>query len=269
MPVDEALKTLWALVAAYALSVLGGVAILVAGWLVASWAARGTERLLRRLPRIDPMLVGFLASLVRYGALTLVGIAVLGQFGVQTASIIAVFGATGLAIGLALQGTLANFAAGAMLLLFRPFTVGDQVQLGGHRGQVRELNMFTTNLDSMDNVRVILPNGKVWGDIIQNLSANDRIRIAVECVIPWDQDAEEAGDLIRQRVAEAPGIMPDTPPRLVITKGDAAGVTLRIEAWTQARQERAALEGLGWAISRTLGELRRRPARQADSAGTS
>jgi small conductance mechanosensitive channel len=255
VPIDEAVKTLWALVATYALSAIGGIAILVAGWLIAGWAGRTTERLLGRVPRIDGTLVGFLASVVRYGVLALVGVAVLNQFGVQTASIIAIFGATGLAIGLALQGTLSNLAAGAMLLLFRPFTIGDLVQLGSHRGHVRQLNMFMTHLDTLDNVRVILPNGKVWGDIIQNLSANPRLRVAASCIVTWSQDLEQARTAVLKAATEALGMAADPAPTARVAAMDAAGVTLRIEAWSKASQADQAADALGWHVARAIEAL--------------
>ncbi|HEX2887846.1 mechanosensitive ion channel family protein [Vineibacter terrae] len=263
MPIEEALKTLLALVATYALSAIGGIAILIAGWLIAGWASRTTERVLGRVPRIDGTLVGFLASVVRYGVLALVGVAVLNQFGVQTASIIAIFGATGLAIGLALQGTLSHLAAGAMLLLFRPFTTGDLVQLGSHRGHVRELNMFTTHLDTLDNVRVILPNGKVWGDIIQNLSTNPRLRVAASCVVPWTQDLEKARAAVLKAAAETPGMAADAAPTVSVTVMDAAGATLRVEAWAEPAHADRATEALGWQIARAVDALRRDAAGRA------
>ena len=260
MAVEDALKTLWSLIATYALSVLGGIALLVVGWLVAGWAGRTTERLLRRVPRIDGMLVGFLSSVVHYGVLALVGIAVLGQFGVQTASVIAVFGATGLAIGLALQGTLSNLAAGAMLLLFRPFAVGDLVQLGPHRGQVRDLDMFTTHLDSTDNVRVILPNGKVWGDIIQNLSVNPYMRITASCVIAWNLDLTRARTVLQKAAAGVPGVVADPAPTATAAALDAAGATLRVNAWAEAHRADHATEALGWSVANAVEDLRRTPA---------
>jgi len=116
---------------------------------------------------------------VRYGFLALVGVAVLNQFGVQTASLIAVFGAAGLAIGLALQGTLSNLAAGVMLLLFRSFSVGDEIDAAGQRGIVLELSLFTTILIAADGTRLIVPNGKVWGDLIRNRTIDDRRRLLV------------------------------------------------------------------------------------------
>lgn len=266
MPGDATLRALWTLAATYALSVLGGIAILIVGWLIANWAGRTTEQLLGRMPRMDAVLVGFLASIVRYGLLALVGIAVLNQFGVQTASIIAVLGATGLAIGLALQGTLANLAAGAMLLLFRPFTVGDLVQLGPHRGWVRELSLFTTHLDSIDNVRIILPNGKVWGDIIQNLSVNPRLRITMNCIVPWSQDLPRTRDAVLHAVSEARGIRADPPPTAAVASTDAVGVTLRIEAWTDAREQERATVAMGWAVAGALDQIRRDAQRPAASA---
>lgn len=267
MPGEEVFRALWALIATYALSVVGGIAILIIGWLVAGWAGRTTERLMSRVPRIDGTLVGFAASLVRYGVLVLVGIAVLNQFGVQTASIIAVFGATGLAIGLALQGTLSHLASGAMLLLFRPFTVGDLVQLGAHRGRVRELNMFTTHLDSLDNVRVILPNGKVWGDIIQNLSANPRLRVSVTCVVTWAHDLEQTRTALQRAAAKAPGITAAPAPIVVVAAADAGGVTLRVEAWTEAGHQEAATETLGWAVAGALDGVRRAVESREAAAG--
>lgn len=256
MAVEDLLKTLWALIATYALSVLGGIALLVVGWLVAGWAGRTTERLLRRMPRIDGMLVGFLASIVHYGVLALVGIAVLSQFGVQTASVIAIFGATGLAIGLALQGTLSNLAAGVMLLLFRPFAVGDLVQLGPHRGQVHDLDMFTTHLDSTDNVRVILPNGKVWGDIIQNLSVNPHMRIMASCVIAWTQDLAQARTALLEAAASVPGVVADPAPTVTVAALDAAGAKLQVNAWAAAHREDHVSEALGWSVANAIEDLR-------------
>src|SRR5262245_27354841 len=119
---------------AYGLSALGGVLILIIGWTIAGWASRAVDATLARVHRIDITLRRFIASLLRYLILTFTVLAVLSQFGVQTASLIAVFGAAGLAIGLALQGTLANLAAGVMILIFRPFKIGDEVDAGGHKG---------------------------------------------------------------------------------------------------------------------------------------
>src|SRR5712664_1655122 len=172
--IEEALSLVYAQTMQYGLQVVGGVALLMAGWMISGWASRSLRRLSTRIPSLDPTVAGFLASLVRYGILALVGVAVLNQFGVQTASLIAVFGAAGLAIGLALQGTLSNLAAGVMLLLFRSFSVGDEIDAAGQRGIVFELSLFTTILIAVDGTRLIVPNGKVWGDLIRNRTIDDR-----------------------------------------------------------------------------------------------
>jgi len=154
----------------YGLNILYAVALLVIGWWLASVVDRLVTRALNATHRVDPTIVGFLSSLARYTVLVFVGLAVLQRFGIQTTSLIAVLGATSLAVGLALQGTLSNVAAGVMLLLFRPFKVGDSVEVGGQSGTVKAITLFTTELAAGDNVQVLMPNGRVWGSPIINRS---------------------------------------------------------------------------------------------------
>lgn len=252
---DDLHKVLSALFATYALSVVGGVSILVAGWFGANWLGRLVRQAMRRLPRVDDTLGSFVASIVRYGALALVGVAVLNQFGVQTASVIAVLGAAGLAIGLALQGTLSHLAAGVMLLLFRPFAVGDEVQLGDHKGAVRELNMFTTEIDTPDNVRVILPNGKVWGEVIQNLTRNPSRRVGVDLNVPWAQDLPAIKEAVLAAARATPGIAASPEPNLKVKGLDGGGATLRLEAWIDGAGGEA-VEALGWSVCRAIDAAR-------------
>ena len=127
-------------------------------------------RAFSRTPHFDPMLRGFFGSLARYLVLTVTVLAVLSEFGIQTTSLVAVIGAAGLAVGLALQGTLSNLAAGIMLLIFRPFKIGHKVQIGGNIGTVKELTLFWTELETDDKVQVIVPNGGVWGQPLRNYS---------------------------------------------------------------------------------------------------
>ena len=129
------------LVTAYGLNVIGAILILIVGWIAAGWCSRAIAKLLSRSDKVDAMLTGFFASFVRYGILAFTVIAVLSRFGVQTASFIAVLGAMGLAVGLAMQGTLSNVAAGVMILLFRPFKVGDYIDAGGISGTVRSVTV--------------------------------------------------------------------------------------------------------------------------------
>jgi small conductance mechanosensitive channel len=186
------------LVVAYTPRVIGGILILIIGWMVAGWLARMTRRALNRVESVDPTLRNFFLSLVRYVVLILTGLAVLSQFGVQTASLIAVFGAAGLPIGLALQGTLSNLAAGVMLLLFRPFKVGDYIEGGGTAGSVRELTLFTTELATPDNVQIIVPNGELWGSIIKNHSFHETRRVDFELGIGYGDDIGTAMAVVRE-----------------------------------------------------------------------
>ena len=129
--------------------------------MVAGWVHRYTQKLLRRVPRIDETLRSFLTHLVRYSILILVIVAVLAQFGVQTTSIIAVLGAAGLAVGLALQGTLSNIAAGVLLLFLRPFKVGEYIDAGGVSGTVRDVGLFSTELKTFDGIFMMVPNSQL------------------------------------------------------------------------------------------------------------
>jgi len=188
----NAANTLVALVTTYGLRVVGAIIILLLGW----WASRllynGVQRVLVRTQRIDRTITLFLANAVRYLALVLTFTAVLSTFGITTTSFVAVLGALGIAVGLALQGTLSNLAAGIMLVLFRPFHIGDRVEAGGVVGIVREINLFYSELDTDDNVRVIFPNGKLWGEIVRVPSRNDTERVELKFTRPVSDDLETA-----------------------------------------------------------------------------
>ncbi|MEK9284331.1 MULTISPECIES: mechanosensitive ion channel domain-containing protein [unclassified Bradyrhizobium] len=163
--------TLKASLVLYGLNVLYAILLLAIGWYLSGALQRFLTRMLSVTHRVDPLVTLFVASVARYGVLAVVGIAVLQLFGIQTASLVAVLGATSLAIGLALQGTLSNLAAGVMLLLFRPFRIGDDVEVAGKAGKVRSLSLFMTELVAPDNTQILLPNGQVWGAAIINHSA--------------------------------------------------------------------------------------------------
>jgi len=164
------------LVTTWGLRVLGALAVLLMGRVLAGWA-RGTVRKVLTRGSVDATLVPFISNMTYYLMMAFVVIAVLGLFGIPTASVIAVLCAAGLAVGLALQGTLGNFAAGVMLLLFRPFRVGDFVEVAGTAGSVQEISIFNTVLNTPDNVRITVPNGVVFGQIIKNYSTNDTRRV--------------------------------------------------------------------------------------------
>jgi len=186
----NALSTVNVLLINEGLSVLAGVLILVVGWIIATWAKRLTSRGLARVP-IDLTLKPLIASLIRYVILAFTIILVLGQFGVQTTSLIAVLGAAGLAIGLALQGTLSNVAAGVMLLVLRPFRVGHFVLAGGVSGTIREIGLFTTLMTTRDLVYVSLPNSAVWSGVITNYTREPLRRITFTVPVDIANDVDK------------------------------------------------------------------------------
>jgi small conductance mechanosensitive channel len=177
-----------ALVTNYGLRVIGAAVILIVGWMGARLLYGGIVKLCERSSRIDQTVTRFLANGARYAALVFTFIAVLTSFGIETTSFVAVLGALGLAIGLALQGTLSNLAAGIMLVVFRPFHIGDRIEAGGIVGTTREVNLFYSEIDTDDNVRVIFPNGKLWGEIVKVMSRNDTERVQLKFTRPLTDD---------------------------------------------------------------------------------
>lgn len=154
-------------------SLLAAIFVLFLGFLIAGWVARRIERLARVHARLDNTLFEFLANLARYAIMGLSFLIVLNTFGIQTTSLVAVIGAAGLAIGLALQGTLSNVAAGVMLIFFRPIKVGDYVTINDASGTVKGINLNFCELASIGNFQIIIPNSEVWGNTIINYSAYD------------------------------------------------------------------------------------------------
>jgi small conductance mechanosensitive channel len=234
MDIETQLDGLVEFVAAYGLSVIGGILILIVGWIVANWASGATKRALAKSERVDATLRGFLSGLVKYAVLTVVIIAVLNQFGVQTASLIAVFGAAGLAIGLALQGTLSNVAAGVMLLLFRPFRVGQYVEAGGHAGTVKELSLFTTELATPDNVQIIIPNSAIWGHSVVNYSHHPTRRVDFTLGIGYADDIERAIATVREVIQGDSRSLSDPEPQIVVGNLGDSSVDLIVRVWVQA-----------------------------------
>ncbi len=214
-----------------------GIVILIVGSWVAGLAQRMIEAALGRVGGVELTLARFLASLARYLILTVVGLAVLSQFGVQTASLIAVFGAAGLAIGLALQGTLANLAAGVMLLLFRPYRVGDRIDAAGVSGKVEAIDLFVTDLRTDENVRVLVPNGKIWGDKVVNYSTYKAKRLDFEVTVPDDVNVEAACANVLNIAAGDPRALKDQTPEVIVAKYSADSVTLNVRVWCAPADE--------------------------------
>lgn len=229
---DAVAATLGALAVTYGMAVLGAIAILIGGWLVAGWAERGVSRALGRLSNIDPTLRPFIATIIRYAIIVLTIVIVLGQFGVQTASIIAILGAAGLAIGLALQGTLSNVAAGIMLLFLRPFRVGDFIDAGGRAGSVIHVSLFTTELKMADGVYMSLPNSQVWGQAITNYSRNPVRRMDVVVGIAYDDDIDAALTALKAMADADDRVLKDPAAQTMVTNLGESSVDLTLRIWS-------------------------------------
>lgn len=215
----------------YGWSIVAGVATLVLGWVAAGWVRRGVAHALERFPNIDETLIRFLSSLARYTVLAVTLLAVLAKLGVQTASLIAVFGAAGLAIGLALQGTLSNVAAGVMLLFFRPYRIGDHVIVGGQEGVVKSLDLFMTEIATFDNQRVMVPNGQIWGSAITNFSYYPTRRINLTIGIDYGDDIETAVAVAQRLIAADRRCLTDPTPVVAVDQLGDNAVNLAIRVW--------------------------------------
>ncbi|MGY4480013.1 mechanosensitive ion channel family protein [Bradyrhizobium sp. USDA 3364] len=212
-------ETLKATLVLYGLNAVFAILLLVLGWYASGIAQRFVSRVLTAMHRVDALVTVFLSSLARYAVLAVVGIAVLQLFGIQTASLVAVLGATSLAIGLALQGTLSNLAAGVMLLLFRPFRIGDDVEVAGKAGKVQALSLFMTELITADNTQILLPNGSVWGSAIINHSAYPGTgEVKVSFPVRAGRPIERIGEQILTRLREDSRIEPRPPPEVHVSK---------------------------------------------------
>ncbi|HAR98812.1 MAG TPA: mechanosensitive ion channel protein [Syntrophus sp. (in: bacteria)] len=220
------------LVALYGLKVIAALAILVLG----RWAAKGVQKLTARILRrhsVDPAIVSFTDSLVYVAMMTFVVLAALAQLGIQTTSFIAVIGAAGLAIGLALQASLANFAAGFLMLIFKPFKIGDYVEGGGASGSVEKIQIFTTQLATVDNKVIIIPNSKMMGDNIVNYSAKPIRRVDLDFGVSYGDEIDKVRKAIQSVVEKESRILKDPEAAILVKKLAESSVDFQLRAWVK------------------------------------
>lgn len=213
------------------INIAAAAGLLVAGLWASGWLAGLVRRAAGRVKNADATLAAFFASIVRWGVLAFVAIAVLSRFGVETTSLVAILGAATLAIGLALQGTLSHVAAGVMLILFRPYKLGDFVEVAGQRGVVRNIDIFTTELATLDNVRIVLPNGQCWGAPITNFTHHDTRRVDLDFGISYEDDIDRAIGVISDTVVADPRVRRDPPVWVKVTKLADSAVTIQARVW--------------------------------------
>jgi len=220
------------LLTSYGVNLLAGILTLTVGIWLSRRAGTMTRDWLTRLNRIDPTLVPMLGALVRYAGLTLTIVISLSTFGIETTSVIAVLGAAGIAIGLALQGTLSNVAAGLMLLFLRPFRIGDWIEAADVSGTVREIGLFTTVIDTFDNVYISIPNSSIWTSKIVNHARYGTRRLDLDIGIGYASSLDEAEKAMLS-LADDPRILPEPAPRfLVVSYGDSA-INVRLRAYAK------------------------------------
>ncbi|RWX75928.1 mechanosensitive ion channel family protein [Neorhizobium lilium] len=231
-----ALAQLTALAIQYSFSAIGAIILLVIGWLLAGFLSRWAHNGLSRIHGIDATLAQFFANIIRYAMLVLVIIMVLGQFGVQTASVLAALGAAGLAIGLALQGTLQNIAAGIMLLVLRPFRVGESIETGNISGTIVDVGLFATELRTADGVYRMAPNSTLWNVPITNYSRHKTRRHEITVTIGSGDDVEEAQAKLIKLAQDEPRVTKAPAPTTYVADFDAGSTKVTLRYWATSSE---------------------------------
>lgn len=217
----------------YGLEVIGAIIILIIGLAAAKWIGKRVERYLERTERMDRTLIPLFVKTVKILIIVVTILAVLNQFGVETASLIAVLGTIGLAIGLALQGTLSNIASGIMLLLLRPFNVGDAVEIAGTSGVVDEIGLFVTDMHTFDNIAVTMPNSEIWGTEIKNYTRNPTRRVDFEFGIAYDDDINKAMRVVDEVLSSDERVLDEPEPLIAVSNLGDNSVGILARPWTR------------------------------------
>ena len=243
----------------FGMDLLGAIVILAVGWWLAGRASALVRHSLKNAKFVDATLKPLAASIVRYAILVFVLVAVLSNFGVETTSIIAVLGAAGLAIGLALQGTLSNIPAGVMILILRPLKIDEFVEAGSISGTVVEITLFTTLLKTPDGVFISAPNSQIWNSAIKNYSRNPTRRLDIKVGIAYDDDVDAALDFLKNLVASDPRVLKDPEPMSFVATLGESSVDLTARGWVATsefwptffdltRKSKTELEAAGFSI---------------------
>ncbi|MFH1885923.1 MAG: mechanosensitive ion channel domain-containing protein [Pseudomonadota bacterium] len=215
-----------------------GINIITAAliFVIGKWAARIVKKVIVKLmnrAKVDTTLTSFVANLAYVGLMAFVVITSLSRLGIQTASLVAVLAAAGLAVGLALQGSLSNFAAGVLMIIFRPFKVGDRIDAAGIAGVVEEIDIFTTRLRTPDNKAIVVPNGQITGGPIVNYSAKDSMRVDMVFGVSYGDDIDKVKSVIADELSKHPKILPDPPPMIKLLELADSSVNFAVRPWVK------------------------------------
>jgi small conductance mechanosensitive channel len=234
----------------FGVTIITAILVLIIGLWFAGFVERRLKSVFGRMSRMDETVGGFLASLGKYTILVFTIIALLDQFGVETTSLVAVIGAAGLAIGLALQGTLSNLAAGVMLLIFRPFKTGQFIEVAGFSGTCKSISLFLTKLDTPDNVRITLPNSSVWGSAIRNFNHHEIRRLDQVYGIAYDANTDRAIAIIKEVIGADERAMSEPEPLVAVTALADSSVNIVVRVWCKGSDYWA----LNWYLLKTVKE---------------
>ena len=216
----------------FGIRVVTAIAIFYIGRLIVSLLTRGLRKLMEK-QEVDKTLETFVCNLVRVALLAFVVVAAINSLGVQTASFIAVLGAAGLAVGLALQGSLSNFAAGVLIVMFRPYKVGDWIEAAGVSGSVLEVQILTTAMKTGDNKRVIVPNSQIMGSIITNYSAHDTRRVDLVVGVSYSDDLDKVRETLKSIVAADDRILDDPAVTIAVSELADSSVNFVVRPWVR------------------------------------
>ena len=225
MDLAKSIQSLVDMLFAWAPKLVGAIVVLLIGLWIISRIMKMIERALRS-SGLDDTIVPFLSSLISVLLKVMLVFTVAGIVGIETTSFIALLGMAGLAIGMALQGTLGHFASGIMILIFKPYKVGDLVKLQGELGHVDEIQVFNTVLTTLDNKKVIIPNGVATSGIMTNMSTNETLRVDLNIAMPYEEDFDKVQKIVLDAIAATPKVIKDIPPTVEIEKFDANNVLL-------------------------------------------
>jgi small conductance mechanosensitive channel len=227
---DAASQQIVFFVTTYGIKIIGAIVILILGRIAAGIGRSIVGRVLEKA-KSDPAIISFVRHLTYILILVFAVLAALAKFGIQTASFVAVLGAAGFAVGFALQGSLANFAAGVLILVLRPFKLGDYIMGAGQAGTVKAISLFTTELSTPDNVKILVPNGKLFGDVITNWSVYDTRRVDLVVGIGYGSDIQKAYEVIDGLIKDDNRILTDPAPQIAVSELADSSVNFVVRPW--------------------------------------
>lgn len=216
----------------YGIKIIGAILILILGRIAAGIARKLVGRVLTRM-KTDESIISFVRSLIYTLVIVFAVIAALSKFGVETASFVAILGAVGFAIGFALQGSLSNFAAGILVLVFKPYRIGDFIDAAGTMGTVKEIRLFNTILASPDNIKVIVPNSKIYGDVIKNITGYDTRRIDMVFGIGYSSSIPKATEILMRLMKEDERVLQEPAPMVAVSELADSSVNFVVRPWVK------------------------------------